>query len=85
MRRRRYPWREVAAKARAAGGAWTLHASLAAVDHHLLQHARRRVRALRPTAAGRYEFARGAEANDELGRRIFDLWVRFVPLDHQGD
>jgi len=64
--------------ARRADGAYRLHPSLAAVDHHLLHHARRRVRALRPTAEGRFEFARGNVGTDELGTTRFDLWVRYV-------
>lgn len=74
--RRRIPWAEVAAMARRADGAWRLHPSLATSDLHLLQHARRRVRALRPTTDYRYEFARGEAGEDDLGNPLFSLYVR---------
>jgi len=77
-KRRRIPWSEVANKARAAGGAWTLHSSLAVADLHLLHHARRRVRALRPDSDGQFEFARGNVAQDELGKTVFSIHIRFV-------
>jgi hypothetical protein len=78
MSRRRYPWGEIAAMARKAGGAWRLHTSLVAVTPHTLQHARRRVRALRPQPDGVFEFDRGAVGENDLGETIFDLYVRFV-------
>lgn len=65
--------------ARQASGAWRLHPSLATADAHLLHHARRRVRALRPTNTHTFEFARGDAGVDELGRPIFSLYVRYVP------
>lgn len=65
--------------ARRAGGAWRLHPSLAHADDHLLQHARRRVRALRPSATHRFEFARGNVGVDALGKPMFSLFVRQVP------
>lgn len=79
MKRRRYQWDQVAAMARKANGTWRLHACLVAVTPDLLQHARRRVRALRPTETHVYEFARGASGQDDLGREVFDCYVRFVP------
>lgn len=77
--RRRIPWAEVAEMAQRADGAWRLHRSLAAADDHLLQHARRRVPALKATDTHVYEFARNSPTNDELGKPIFDLYVRYVP------
>lgn len=79
MTRRRYPWGEIAAMARKADGAYRLHSSLVAVTPHILHHARRRVRALRPQPDGIFEFARGAVGENDLGETIFDLYVRFVP------
>lgn len=81
MTRRRPRWAEAAAKARAAGGAWVLHSSLAAGDYHLLRHARRRVKALRPTQHGQYELRRGIRGNDDLGREVFDIWIRYKEND----
>jgi hypothetical protein len=65
--------------ARQANGAWRLHPSLATSDHHLLQHARRRVRALQPSAGHVYEFARGEAGTDDLGRPLFSIYIRYVP------
>lgn len=79
MTRRRIPWTEVAAMARQADGRWRLHPSLALSDQHILQHARRRVRALRPDAGGVFEFARGEAGHDELGRALFSIYIRYVP------
>lgn len=78
MRRRRYRWAEIARIARDAGGAYRLHPDLVAVTHHTLHHARRRVRALRPTSTHCYEFARGNDAKTDLGVVVFDLYVRYV-------
>lgn len=64
--------------ARRANGAWRLHRSLVAADNHLLRHAQRRVKALRPTDTHVFEFARSSPTTDELGRQIFDLYVRLV-------
>lgn len=77
--RRRIPWYQVREKARRANGAWVLHPTLAAADAHLLQHARRRVPALKATDTHVFEFARNSPTEDELGRPIFDLYVRYVP------
>jgi hypothetical protein len=77
--RRRYRWAEIALMAREAGGAYRLHPDLATVTHHTLHHARRRVRALRPTDTHVYEFARGTEALNDLGEHVFDLYIRFTP------
>lgn len=77
MSRRRIPWAEVAEMARRAGGVWRLHSSLVGADLELLRHARRRVPELRSTDAGEFEFARGNRTEDDLGRPIFDLYVRF--------
>lgn len=65
--------------ARQASPVWRLHRNMTAVDGHLLKHARRRVRALRPTKDGRFEFARGNVGMDDLGREVFDLYVRYLP------
>jgi len=65
--------------ARQADGVWRLHPSLATADPHLLQHARRRVRALRPTPTHVYEFARGEVGEDSLGRPLFAIYIRYVP------
>lgn len=65
--------------AQRAGGAWRLHPSLATSDQHLLQHARRRVRALQPTPTHVYEFARGEVGYDDLGYQQFAIYVRYVP------
>lgn len=65
--------------ARRADGVWRLHPSLAAADQHLLQHARRRVRALQPTKTHVFEFARGEAGSDDLGRPLFSLYIRYVP------
>lgn len=65
--------------ARKADGAWRLHPDLVAVDLHLLHHARRRVRALKPSATHRYEFARANDAKTDLGVTVFDLYIRHVP------
>lgn len=64
--------------ARQAGGAWRLHRDLVAVTPDLQRHAQRRVRPLRPTTEGRFEFARTNEGVDDLGYAIFDLLVRYV-------
>lgn len=65
--------------ARAADGAWRLHRDLVAVTPDLHRHAQRRVKALRPTETGRYEFARANVGVDDLGLPIFDLFVRWQP------
>jgi uncharacterized protein YjiS (DUF1127 family) len=49
-----------------------------AITLDTLHHMRRRVRALRSTKDGHYEFARGAEAIDDLGVKRFDCFVRWV-------
>lgn len=64
--------------ARANPDVWRLHSDLVAVNLDLLHHARRRVRVLRPTKDGRFEFARSNEGEDELGRTVFDLFVRYT-------
>lgn len=79
MSRRRIPWYQVAEKARRANGAWVLHHALSGADDHLLQHARRRVPALKATDTHVFEFARTSPGQDELGKPIFDLFVRYVP------
>ena len=64
--------------ARQAEGTWRLHRDLAAINPTLQLHATRRVKALRPTEAGHFEFLRRNQATDDLGVAIFDLYVRFV-------
>jgi hypothetical protein len=63
--------------AREADGRWRLHPSLAVADHHLREHARRRVRWLQPDADGVFEFASGRGGFNELGQEIFALYVRY--------
>lgn len=83
MSRRRYPWSEIATMAREAQGhAWRLHSSLVGVDRHLMRHAQRRVKALRPTEHGHYEFAQRNIGVDQYGLSQFDLFVRYVPEGH---
>lgn len=79
MGRRRIPWDQVSEMAMQASPVWRLHRSLAGADHHLLQHARRRVPALKKTDAGSFEFARGNVGMDDLGKERFDLYVRWIP------
>lgn len=79
MRRRRFDWEGVAAMARQSSPAWRLHSDLSAVTLDTLHHARRRVPALRPDQDGEFQYARGAEAKDDLGRKVFDLFIRYVP------
>lgn len=64
--------------ARESDGVWRLHPDLVAVNLDLLHHARRRVRALQPSQAGTFEFARGNEGVNDLGVKVFDLYVRHV-------
>lgn len=71
------PWDQVAEMARRAKGVWRLHSALVGADMHLLRHARRRVPELAATDEGEFEFARGNRAQDDLGRSIFDLYVRY--------
>lgn len=79
MPRRKIPWAEVAARARAADGRYCLHPALAVADDHLFQHMRRRVPALKPDANGVFEFARGEAGFDELGRKLYSIYIRYVP------
>lgn len=76
--RRRYDWPGVAEMARGAGGRWRLHPSLVAVTRDTLTHAQRRVPEMDATAEGCFEFAIGARTTDDLGRSVFDLYVRWV-------
>lgn len=78
-RRRSYPWADIAATARAAPGVWRLHPGLVCVTPGLARHARRRVRALRPTEEGRFDVAPHNITTDLLGRQVYDLLVRFTP------
>lgn len=71
--------------AREAGGVWRLHSSLVAVTPHLARHAARRVRALRPSASGRFEFLRRNHSTDPLGRQVFDLYVRYQINEREAD
>jgi len=79
MKRRRYRWTSVAALARQNDGHWVLHPDLIAITTDTLHHMRRRVRALAPTDSHVYEYARGAEAKDDLGVTRFDCFIRYVP------
>lgn len=83
MRRRRYDWDHIAALARVNEGRWVLHPDLAAITLDTLHHMRRRVPALAPTDTHDYEYARGAQATDDLGVTRFDCFIRFVPRGTQ--
>lgn len=79
MTRRSYDWEGIATMARDSSPVWRLHSDLVGVTLDTLHHMRRRVPALRPDDQGRFEYARGAEAKDDLGRTIFDCFVRYAP------
>ena len=77
MKRRKTAWGAVAARARAQPDRWFLHPTLVSCDEQFYQHIRRRVPALQPTPQGRFEFAKTNRATNDLGVRVFDLYVRY--------
>ena len=80
MSRRRYPWYQIAATAMRTPGVWRQHRALIAVTPHLLRHAQRRVPAFHRTD-GTFEFRVGADARDDMGRRVHDVQIRYTRRD----
>lgn len=85
MPRRSYPWEAIAALAKQSPGIWRLHPSLVGVNDELLRHARRRVPELRTTHAGTFTFAPAHRIKNEMGRTVFDLYVRWNPAQEPGE
>lgn len=69
--------------ARQSPGVWRLHPTLIAADNTFLEHARRRAAPLRPTDEGHFEFRRANVGEDDLGKVIFDAFIRYVPTQKE--
>lgn len=82
MESQRIDWSNVTMMARSSPGLWRLHPDLTARSWHLKAHAARRVDAVQPDERGHFEFFRGPDAETELGKRVCDLWIRYV-LDNE--
>lgn len=73
----------MAQTARQAPGVWRLHSTLVGVDYSFLAHAQSRVALLRPTSEGRFEFRKANKGVDELGKPVFDAFIRFIPTERE--
>lgn len=74
-------WDQIAAVARSTPNIWRQHPDLIAVNEDVYRHVRRRVRALQPTADGKFRYKFGHKGVDQLGREIYDLKIMWVPVE----
>ena len=77
MSRRKTAWDEVAQRGKSQPGKWFLHPTLVASTEEFAEHTRARVKALRPDEHGRFQFHRANKTTDDLGRKVFDLYIRY--------